>query len=120
MFAVPAVKGIEFGTGFGLAALRGSQANDAFIPSGEGPRTRSNHSGGISGGISNGMPLVFSVAVKPTPSIAREQDTVDMRTGEAEPLTISGRHDPCIVPRAVPAIEAAAALAICGIPGALA
>ena len=120
MFAVPAVKGIEFGTGFGLAALRGSQANDAFIPSGEGPRTRSNHSGGINGGISNGMPLVFSVAVKPTPSIAREQDTVDMRTGEAKPLTISGRHDPCIVPRAVPAIEAAAALAICGIPGALA
>ena len=120
-FAVPAVKGIEFGAGFGLASMRGSQANDAFIPSPEGlPLTRSNHSGGISGGIANGMPLVFRVAVKPTPSIAQEQDTVDMRSGEAAKLTISGRHDPCIVPRAVPIIEAVAALAMSEVPGVLA
>lgn len=121
VFAVPAVKGIEFGAGFGLAAMRGSQANDAFIPvqSGE-PRSRTNHGGGISGGIANGMPLVFRVAVKPTPSIAQEQDTVDMRTGEAAKLAVSGRHDPCIVPRAVPVIEAVAALAMSEVPGVLA
>ena len=120
-FAVPAVKGIEFGAGFGLASMRGSQANDAFIPSPEGlPLTRTNHSGGISGGLANGMPLVFRVAVKPTPSIAQEQDTVDMRSGEAAKLTVSGRHDPCIVPRAVPVIEAVAALAMSEVPGVLA
>ena len=84
VFAVPAVKGIEFGTGFGLAAMRGSQANDAFIPGPGGlPLTRTNHSGGISGGIANGMPLIFRVAVKTTPSFAQELDSVDMRTGEA-------------------------------------
>ena len=121
IFAIPAVKGIEFGAGFGLAAMRGSQANDAFIPGPDGlPLTRTNHSGGINGGIANGMPLVFRTAVRPTPSIAKEQDTVDMRTGEAAKLTVSGRHDPCIVPRAVPVIEAVTALAMSEMRGVLA
>ncbi len=121
VFAVPGIKGLEFGSGFALAAMRGSQANDAFVPGPDGfPLTRTNHSGGISGGIANGMPLVFRAAVKPTPSIALEQDSVDMRTGEAARLSIAGRHDPCIVPRAVPVIEAAAALALSEVPGVLA
>ena len=118
IFAVPAVKGIEFGAGFGFASMRGSQANDVFLPSEDGlPRTSTNHNGGINGGITNGMPLVFRVAVKPTPSIAKEQNSVDMRTGEAAKLAVSGRHDPCILSRAVPVIEAAAALAISELPG---
>lgn len=119
LFAVPAVKGLAFGLGFGFAALRGSEANDAFVP-GNPPATRTNHNGGINGGIANGMPIVFTVAIKPTPSISREQDTVDMRTGEAAKLIIAGRHDPCILPRAVPVVEAAAALAVSGVPGVLA
>ena len=121
VFAVPAVKGLEFGTGFGFASMRGSQANDAFMP-GEGKtlQTRTNNNGGINGGIANGMPVVFRVAIKPTPSIAQEQDTVDMRSGEAAKLVISGRHDPCILSRAVPVIEAAAALAMSEITGVLA
>ncbi|MBQ4615550.1 MAG: chorismate synthase [Mailhella sp.] len=121
VFAVPAVKGLEFGTGFGFASMRGSQANDAFMP-GEGKtlQTRTNNNGGINGGIANGMPVVFRVAIKPTPSIAQEQDTVDMRSGEAAKLVISGRHDPCILSRAVPVIEAAAALAMSEITGILA
>ena len=118
VFAVPAVKGLSFGTGFGLSAMRGSEANDAFLP-GEALRTRTNHNGGLNGGISNGMPVTFSVVIKPTPSIAKEQDTVDMRTGEAAKLVINGRHDPCILPRAVPVIEAACALALSDIPGVL-
>ncbi|WP_294559296.1 chorismate synthase [uncultured Mailhella sp.] len=118
VFAVPAVKGLSFGSGFGFSSMRGSEANDAFVP-GESIRTRTNHNGGINGGISNGMPVVFSVVIKPTPSIAREQDTVDMRTGEAAKLVITGRHDPCILPRAVPVIEAACALALSEVPGVL-
>ena len=118
MFAVPAVKGIAFGSGFDLAAMKGSAANDAFLP-GRPTRTRTNHNGGINGGISNGMPVIFTVVVKPTPSISREQDTVDMRTGEAARLSITGRHDPCILSRAVPVIEAACALALTEIPGVL-
>ena len=117
-YAVPAVKGIAFGSGFDLAAMKGSAANDAFLP-GRPTRTRTNHNGGINGGISNGMPVVFTVVVKPTPSISREQDTVDMRTGEAARLSITGRHDPCILSRAVPVIEAACALALTEIPGVL-
>ncbi len=121
VFAVPAVKGLEFGAGFDFAAMRGSQANDAFLPSQDGlPRTLSNHNGGINGGIANGMPVVFRVVIKPTSSIAKEQDTVDMRSGEAAKLVVCGRHDPCIVPRAVPVIEAAAALAMSELPGVLA
>lgn len=119
VFAVPAVKGIAFGAGFGLASMRGSEANDAFVP-GEKPTTRTNNNGGINGGISNGMPVVFSVVIKPTPSIGREQDTVNMSTGKAEKLVITGRHDPCILSRAVPVIEAACALALTEVPGVLA
>lgn len=116
VFAVPAVKGLAFGSGFGLASMRGSEANDAFLP-GEGIHTRTNHNGGINGGISNGMPVVFSVIIKPTPSIGKEQDTVNMSTGEAARLVINGRHDPCILPRAVPVIEAACALALSEVMG---
>ena len=119
VFAVPAVKGIAFGAGFHLASMRGSEANDAFVP-GESPTTRTNNNGGINGGISNGMPVVFSVVIKPTPSIGREQDTVNMSTGNAEKLVITGRHDPCILSRAVPVIEAACALALTEVPGVLA
>ena len=116
VFAVPAVKGLAFGSGFGFASMRGSEANDAFLP-GEGIHTRTNHNGGINGGISNGMPVVFSVIIKPTPSIGKEQDTVNMSTGEAARLVITGRHDPCILPRAVPVIEAACALALSEVMG---
>ncbi len=111
LFAVPAVKGVEFGAGFALADMRGSQANDPFYMDGDTVRTRTNHAGGINGGITNGMPVVFTVAIRPTPSIAREQDTVDLTIGQNAKLSIHGRHDPCIVHRAVPVIEAAAALA---------
>ena len=112
VFGIPAVKGLEFGDGFAAAALRGSEHNDAFVVEDGQIRTRTNHSGGILGGISNGMPLVFRVAFKPTPSIAREQESVDLRTLKPEKLQIVGRHDPCIVPRAVPCVEAAAAIAV--------
>ena len=112
LFAVPAVKGIEFGTGFGLGDLRGSQANDPWVPGARGPVTATNHNGGILGGITTGMPVVFRVAIKPTPSIALPQQTVNLRTGEPETVEIQGRHDPCIVHRAVPVVEAAAALAV--------
>lgn len=113
LFAVPAVKGVEFGAGFDLAGMRGSQANDPFYLDGDTIRTKTNHSGGINGGITNGMPVLFTVAMRPTPSIALEQDTVNLVTGENAKLSIHGRHDPCIVHRAVPVIEAAAALAAC-------
>ncbi len=119
-FAVPAVKGIEFGAGFKAAEMFGSEHNDPFaVPSGETERngqpilnTVTNHAGGILGGISNGMPIVFRVAIKPTPSIAKIQQSVNIRTMQTEELRVVGRHDPCIVPRAVPVIEAAAAIAI--------
>ena len=112
VFGVPAVKGIEFGAGFALAAMRGSRANDAFCYENGHVVTETNHCGGILGGIANGMPLIFRCAVKPTPSISQPQKTVDLQTGENTVLTIHGRHDPCIVPRAVPVIEAVTALAI--------
>lgn len=112
MFSVPAVKGISFGTGFGLADKRGSEVNDPFYYDADGAvKTRTNHNGGINGGITNGMPVLFQVAVKPTASISREQQTIDTDTGEDCALTITGRHDPCIVQRAVPVVEAAAAWA---------
>ena len=117
LFAVPAVKGLEFGAGFALAQMRGSQANDPFYMDGDTVRTRTNHSGGINGGITNGMPVVFTVAMRPTPSIAKEQDTVDLTVMQNAKLSIHGRHDPCIVHRAVPVIEAAAALAACQLLG---
>jgi len=112
VFAVPAVKGIEFGSGFAAASMRGSENNDAFCVRDGRIETLTNNAGGILGGISDGMPLVFRAAIKPTPSIARAQQSVNLETKAPETLSISGRHDPCIVPRAVPVIEAAAALAI--------
>ncbi len=117
MFAVPAVKGIGFGIGFGCASMRGSQMNDSFYMKGGEVRTRTNCSGGVNGGITNGMPITFTVAIRPTPSIAQEQDTVNMDTMENAKIRIEGRHDPCIVHRAVPVIEAAAALAVCELLG---
>ena len=112
MFAIPAVKGVEFGLGFGSAKIRGSQNNDAIYTDGVSIKTRTNNAGGILGGMTNGMPVVFRVAVKPTPSIALSQDTVSLSRMENVKITVGGRHDPCIVPRAVPAVEAACAIAI--------
>lgn len=112
VFAVPAVKGIEFGAGFAAAGLRGSENNDAFCVQDGRIETVTNNAGGILGGISTGMPVVFRAAIKPTPSIAKEQQSVNLNSMEPSALRIEGRHDPCIVPRAVPVIEAAAAIAI--------
>ena len=112
-FSVPAVKAIEFGDGPALSGLRGSQANDPMRYEGDRVVCLSNHNGGITGGITNGMPLVFRAAVKPTPSIALEQQTVDVTTRENVTLSIRGRHDPCIVPRAVVVIESVLAIALC-------
>ena len=112
VFGIPAVKGIEFGAGFAAAGLRGSENNDAFSVENGRIITDGNHCGGILGGITDGMPLTFRAAVKPTPSLARPQQSVDLKTGEIVPLTVTGRHDPCIVPRAVPCLEAAAAIAV--------
>ena len=112
VFSVPAVKGIEFGTGFGFADLKGSEANDAFRMKGDSVVTATNHNAGINGGITNGMPVVFRTAVKPTPSIYKEQETVDYIAKQDAPLSIQGRHDPCIVPRAAIVQTCAAALAV--------
>ena len=113
IFAVPAVKGVEFGTGFGVADLFGSENNDDFIYMEDGTvKTKTNHHGGSLGGISSGMPLVFRAVFKPTPSISMEQDTISISKRENDKLAVEGRHDPCIVPRAVPVVEAAAAVAI--------
>ncbi len=111
-FSVPAVKGVEFGAGFAAATMRGSENNDPFYTDGKTVRTKTNHCGGILGGMTNGMPLVFRTAFKPTPSIAREQDTVSLARMENAKLKIGGRHDPCVVLRAVPVVEAVAALAV--------
>lgn len=112
VFGIPAVKGIEFGTGFGFADMYGSDANDCFETDGKEIRTITNNNGGILGGISNGMPVIFTAAIKPTPSIAQPQKTVDYIKMENTVLEIKGRHDACIVPRAVPVVEAAANIAI--------
>lgn len=112
IFAIPAVKGIEFGAGFAAAEMRGSQHNDAYTVNGGVIRTESNHAGGILGGITNGEEIVFRAAVKPTPSISAAQQSVSLETMQPETLSVAGRHDPCIVPRAVPVTEAAAAIAI--------
>ena len=128
VFGIPAVKGIEFGAGFAAADLKGSENNDPFetVPSDSTLsvenadaadilrriRTKTNNHGGALGGMSSGMPVVFRAAFKPTPSIAKEQDSVDIRSGKAVKLSVKGRHDPCIVLRAVPVVEAAAAAAI--------
>ena len=112
LFSVPAVKGVEFGAGFGFAAMRGSQANDPFAMQDGKIVTTTNHAGGVNGGITNGMPVIFRCAVRPTPSIAQKQQTVSLKAGEQAELEIHGRHDPCILPRAVPVIEAIAAIAV--------
>lgn len=113
LFGIPAVKGLEFGNGFACAALRGSENNDAYdIQKGNGIGTKSNRHGGILGGITSGMPILFRVALKPTPSIGREQQSISLMQKKQVPLVIQGRHDPCIVPRAVPCVEAAAAIAV--------
>ena len=117
LFAVPAVKAVGFGDGEGFASLRGSQANDPLYMDGGQVRARTNRSGGVNGGITNGMPVEFQVTIRPTPSISKPQDTVDLSTGEDAVLSVTGRHDPCILPRAVPVIEAAAALAACELLG---
>ena len=112
VFAIPAVKGVEFGAGFGAARLRGSENNDPFLLREGEIVTETNRCGGLLGGISDGMPLCFRAAFKPTPSIALPQRSVDLERMEETELRIAGRHDPCVVPRAVPVVEAAAALAV--------
>ncbi len=112
VFGIPAVKGIEFGAGFASAATYGSQNNDPFEVKDGRTVTSTNNCGGILGGITDGMPVVFRVALKPTPSISKPQITANVSTGEKVQLSVPGRHDPCIVPRAVPCVEAAAAVAI--------
>ena len=112
VFGIPAVKGIEFGEGFAVADLKGSENNDPYgvVDGKVSPLT--NHAGGILGGISTGAPVIFRVAFKPTPSIAKEQDSVDLRKMESAKLVVKGRHDPCVVLRAIPCVEAAAAIAV--------
>lgn len=117
LFAVPAVKAVGFGMGAGFCLMRGSEANDPLRMEDGRVTATSNYAGGVNGGITNGMPLLFEVTLRPTPSIALPQQTVDLETGEDYELTIQGRHDPCVVPRAVPVIEAAAALATCELLG---
>ena len=112
LFGIPAVRGVSFGDGFDAAAMRGSQHNDPFAMEDGRVVTETNHAGGVLGGITTGMPLVVNVAFKPTPSIAREQKSVDLATMENTTLQIHGRHDPCIVPRAVPVVEAVTALTL--------
>ena len=112
VFGIPAVKGVEFGAGFAAVRLRGSENNDAFAVETGKVVTKTNRCGGILGGIATGMPIVFRAAFKPTPSIAKEQESVDLTTMHTAALRVPGRHDPCIVPRAVPVVEAAAAIAV--------
>jgi len=112
IFSVPAVKGIEFGTGFDLARMRGSEANDPYYFDEGKVKTKTNHNGGLLGGMTNGAPIVLRVAIKPTPSIAKPQDSVDLATHKDVKLEIKGRHDACIVPRAVVVIEACLALGV--------
>ena len=106
------MKGIEFGNGFYASEIRGSSNNDPYTVYDGKIATATNNAGGILGGISTGMPIVFSVAIKPTPSIAQEQASISISSMEEKTLSIHGRHDPCITPRAVPVVEAAAAIAL--------
>ena len=112
LFSIPAVKGVDFGAGFRAASMRGSEHNDPFAVEAGRVVTETNHAGGILGGITNGMPVTFRVAVKPTASIAKPQRSVDLATMMPTEIVVTGRHDPCIVPRAVPVVENAAAMAI--------
>ena len=111
MFSINAVKGFEIGEGFSLAQLKGSQANDAFVQNSQSIQTNTNRLGGVLGGISNGMPLYFKVAFKPTSTISIEQQTVN-QSGDPIRLQAAGRHDPCVLPRAVPIVEAMTALVL--------
>lgn len=112
LFSIPGVKGVEFGAGFKITELKGSEANDEFYIDGDKVKTYSNNNGGINGGITNGMPIILRVAIKPTPSIGKSQRTVDISKKEDAIIEIKGRHDPCIVPRALPVVEAASAIGI--------
>jgi len=112
VYGIPAVKSVDFGAGYAAAYMRGSRCNDAYTIENGIVRTLTNNAGGIQGGITNGMPVIFQTAFKPTPSISRPQQSVSLSKGEITTLEIKGRHDPCIVPRAVPVVEAAAAIAI--------
>jgi chorismate synthase len=113
MFAIPAVKGVEFGAGFAAARMKGSENNDPFLLKNGKIFTATNYAGGVLGGISSGMPLVVRVAIKPPASIAIEQKTVDIQKMKATTIKVSGRHDVCIVPRAVPVVEAMMAVTLC-------
>jgi chorismate synthase len=113
LFAIPAVKGVEFGAGFAVAGMKGSENNDLYDIKDGKIVTRTNNAGGVLGGISTGMPVIVRVAVKPTASIARSQETIDIQKMARTSLTVTGRHDTCIVPRAVPGVEAMMAVAIC-------
>ena len=113
MFSIPAVKGIQFGAGFDLADMRGSIANDPFRAEDGKIVTTTNNNGGINGGITNGMPVIFSCVIKPTPSVYKEQNTVDMSTGENAALIINGRHDPAIIHRARVVADSMTALVVC-------
>lgn len=112
MFSIPGLKGIEFGSGFKFAEMNGSVANDAYTIAKDGIKTTSNNNGGILGGITNGMPIEFRVAMKPTSSIRKEQNTVNLSTGKADVLGVRGRHDPCIAIRAVPVVQTMASVAL--------
>ncbi|MDD2218108.1 MAG: chorismate synthase [Eubacteriales bacterium] len=112
IFGIPGIRGIEFGAGFMAAEMKGSVHNDPYLIQGDQIKTETNNHGGVLGGITTGMPIIFRVAVKPTPSIAKEQNTVDIGTGKETVLNIKGRHDPCIALRIVPCIEAAAAITV--------
>lgn len=112
VYGIPAVKSVSFGAGSSVSAMKGSRCNDPFAFENGQVVTLTNHAGGIQGGITNGMPVIFEAAFKPTPSISRPQQSVNLKTGMNAPLEVKGRHDPCIVPRAVPVVEAAAAIAM--------
>ncbi len=112
VYGIPAVKGVEFGAGFQVSKLRGSENNDPYYIDNGAVKTQTNHAGGILGGITNGMPLILRTAFKPTPSISKPQQSVSLANQAQEELIVKGRHDPCIVPRAVPVVEAAVAIAV--------